>query len=80
VQNRASSQRRLPLARGAEHGRPRCGPAVMTPTGRAYEPLRPPDVGQVLAARLVGREPFSEVHDCAREWGVHTGKFSATWS
>ena len=72
MQDRASSQRGLPFARGAENGRPRCGPAVITPTRRAYEPLRPPKVAQVLATRLVGRKPFCKFHDCARERAIHT--------
>ena len=62
----------LPFAGGAENGRSRCGPAVITPTRRAYEPLRPPKVAQVLATRLVGRKPLCELHDCARERIIHT--------
>jgi hypothetical protein len=72
VQDRASRQRCLPFAGGAENGRSRCGPAVITPTRRAYEPLRPPKVAQVLATRLVGRKPLCELHDCARERVIHT--------
>ncbi len=72
VQDRASRQRCLPFARGAENRRSRRRPAVVNPTRRAYEPLRPPKVAQVFAARLVGRKPIRKLHDGAREQVVHT--------
>jgi hypothetical protein len=72
VQDGPSGQRCLPFARSTENGRPRCGPAVITPTRRAYEPLRPPKAAQVLPTRLVRRKPLCKFHDCARERVVHT--------